>query len=86
MLFSRKGFSLVEMLVVMALVGLFLVATNFLTHDVRIAQTNSEKFANTIEHTIKNARNGMIIGKGVYTGGTLFKAEKRIVSITASGI
>ncbi len=74
------------MLVVMALVWLFIVATNFLTRDVRIAQTNSEKFANTIEDTIKNARNGMVVGRWVYTWGTLFKAEKRIVSITASGI
>jgi prepilin-type N-terminal cleavage/methylation domain-containing protein len=59
----KKGFTLVELLVVIALIGLSLVATTYLSKDSRIYQVNAERLANNIYDTMRQARNNMIIGR-----------------------
>jgi hypothetical protein len=46
---------------VIALIGIFAAATTYLMDDVRIEQTNSERLANNINDSLKNARNNMIV-------------------------
>ena len=63
MTYTKKGFTLFEILIVIALTGLFFMATSYLTHDARIGQTNTERFANKIYDIIRNTRNDMTIGR-----------------------
>ena len=52
-----------EIIIVLALIGLFVAASTYLTRDVRIYQTNAERLANTVYDTIRGARNNMVIGR-----------------------
>ena len=63
MIHNKKGFTLLEMMVVLALIGLFFVMTSYMTQDVRINQTRTERLTNTIYDQIRTARNNMIIGR-----------------------
>ncbi len=63
MFHSKKGFTLFEMMIVLALIGLFFVMTSYMTRDVRINQTRAEKLANAVYDQIRSARNNMIIGR-----------------------
>ncbi len=82
----KKGFTLVELLVVIALIGLSLVATTYLSKDSRIYQVNAERLANNIYDTMRLARNNMIIGRWVFTGGTLVVALQRDIVVTPTSI
>lgn len=68
MIYTKKGFTLFEILIVIALIGLFFTATTYLTRDVRVDQKNAERLSNQIYDIIRNARNNMVIGRGVFTG------------------
>ncbi len=63
MLHNKKGFTLLEMTVVLALIGLFFVMTSYMTRDPRINQTRTERLTNTVYDQIRTARNNMIIGR-----------------------
>jgi prepilin-type N-terminal cleavage/methylation domain-containing protein len=82
----KKGFTLVELLVVIALIGLSLVATTYLSKDSRIYQVNAERLANNIYDTMRQARNNMIIGRWVFTGGTLVVALQRDIVVTPTSL
>jgi prepilin-type N-terminal cleavage/methylation domain-containing protein len=68
MIYTKKGFTLFEMIIVLSLIGVFFTATTYLTRDVRIDQKNAERLSNQIYDIIRNARNNMVIGRGVFTG------------------
>mgnify|MGYP002362916794 FL=1 len=86
MTFSKKGFTLFEMMIVIALIGLFFVAASYLTHDARIWQTNTERLANKIYDIIRNTRNDMTIGRWVLTDWVLVAIKQRDISISNAGI
>ena len=84
--FYRKWFTLVEILVVIAIIGIFAASTMYFTQDSRIDQTKAERLANSIHDTMKNARNNMLIGRWVYSGSTLYPTDRRTIRITGWGI
>lgn len=86
MTYFKKGFTLFEMMIVIALIGLFFVAISYLTHDVRIWQTNTERFANKIYDIVRNTRNDMTIGRWIFTGWVLIATKQRDISISNTGI
>ncbi|MBC7498411.1 prepilin-type N-terminal cleavage/methylation domain-containing protein, partial [Candidatus Gracilibacteria bacterium] len=61
--FSRKivrntsGFTLFEMMIVIAILGVFFVAVSYMNRDVRIDQTRAERLANIVYDQIRSARN-----------------------------
>lgn len=63
MFHMKKGFTLLEMMVVITLIGLFFVITSSLTKDTRSYQTNAERLANTVYDAIRGARNNILIGR-----------------------
>ena len=63
MIHNNKGFTLLEMMIVLALIGLFFVMTSYMTSDPRINQTRTERLANTVYDQMRTARNNMIIGR-----------------------
>lgn len=83
--FRKTGFTLIEILVVITLIGIFYGATSFLTKDSRINQTNAERLANSIYDTIRLARNNMVIGRWVFTGWTLLVTNQRTIAINNMG-
>ena len=80
-----KWFTLVEILIVLALIGLFAAAASYLTHDSRIAQKNATRLADNINTTFRTARSNMVLGKWVYSGSTLVTTGKRVISISSTG-
>lgn len=86
MTYIKKGFTLFEVIIVIALIGLFFVAVSYLTHNVRIWQTNSERFANKIYDIVRNTRNDMTIGRWILTWWVLIATKQRDISISNTGI
>ncbi|NRH20495.1 prepilin-type N-terminal cleavage/methylation domain-containing protein [Candidatus Gracilibacteria bacterium] len=87
MLYNKKGFSLAELMIVVALIGLFFAATSYMNRDVRVYQNKAERFAGYIYDQIRTARNNMVIGRGVLSGGTIsIVATSRKISISNTGI
>ena len=86
MIHNKKGFTLLEMMVVLALIGLFFVMTSYMTQDVRINQTRTERLTNTIYDQIRTARNNMIIWRWVLSGAILVVTTQRNVTVTNTGI
>ena len=86
MIHNKKGFTLLEMMIVLALIGLFFVMTSYMTSDPRINQTRTERLANTVYDQMRTARNNMIIGRWVLSGTTLVVTTQRNITITNTGI
>lgn len=86
MIYTKKGFTLFEIIIVLALIGLFFTATTYLTHDVRIDQKNAERLSNQVYDIIRNARNNMVIGRGVFTGWSMVVAKQREIFVSNTGI
>ena len=63
MIHNKTGFTLLEMMVVIALIGLFFAMTSYMSQDVRINQTRAERLTNAVYDQIRTARNNMIIGR-----------------------
>jgi len=61
MINNKKGYSLVELMIVVALIGLFFAATSYMNRDVRIYQNKAERFAGYIYDQVRIARNNMVI-------------------------
>ncbi len=67
---SKKGFSLVELMIVIGIIGIFFVAIQQLTQNTNLDQERTVRFAELIHDTIRDTRNDMVIGRGVLTGET----------------
>lgn len=63
MIHTKKGFTLFELMIVIALIGIFFMMTSYMSQDVRIYQTKAERLSNVIYDVIRTARNNMIIGR-----------------------
>lgn len=87
MLKNKKGFTLAELMIVIALIGIFFTATSYMNRDVRIYQSRAERLTNYIYDTVRMARNNMLIGRGVMSGATerVITTERKI-SIFSTGI
>lgn len=87
MMYNKKGFTLAELMIVVALIGIFFTATSYLNRDVRVYQSRAERLTNYIYDTVRSARNNMLIGRGVMSGGIerVITTERKI-TITATGI
>ncbi len=84
----KKGFTLFEMMIALALIGLFIVAASYMNRDTRIDQTRAERLSNIVYDQIRTARNNMIIGKWVFSGATtsLIIADERVVTVSSTGV
>ncbi|MBC7498653.1 prepilin-type N-terminal cleavage/methylation domain-containing protein [Candidatus Gracilibacteria bacterium] len=86
MIYTKKGFTLFEIIIVLVLIGLFFVMTSYMTRDPRINQTRTERLVNTVYDQIRTARNNMIIGRGVASGAILVVTTQRSIDITSTGV
>ncbi|MBC7503392.1 prepilin-type N-terminal cleavage/methylation domain-containing protein [Candidatus Gracilibacteria bacterium] len=83
---TKKGFTLVELMLVVVLIGIFFTMTSYMTNNTRVYQTKAERFANDIYDTIRSARNNMIIGRGVLSGTTMVVTNERTITVTNTGL
>jgi prepilin-type N-terminal cleavage/methylation domain-containing protein len=86
MMYTKKGFTLFEITIVLALIGLFFTATTYLTRDVRVDQKNAERLSNQVYDIVRNARNNMVIGRGVLSWSVMVVTKQREVSVSNTGI
>lgn len=87
MINNKKGYSLVELMIVVALIGLFFAATSYMNRDVRIYQNKAERFAGYIYDQVRIARNNMVIWRWVLSGATdRVVTTLRKVSVSSTGI
>ncbi len=86
MIYTKKGFTLFEIIIVLVLIGLFFVMTSYMTRDPRINQTRTERLVNTVYDQIRTARNNMIIGRWVASGAILVVTTQRSIDITSTGV
>lgn len=86
MIYTKKGFTLFELMIVVALIGIFFLMTSYMSRDVRIYQTRAERLANDIYDRIRISRNNMIIGRWVLSWSTLVVTTQRDIAISNTGI
>ena len=86
MFHMKKGFTLLEKMVVITLIGLFFVITSSLTKDTRSYQTNAERLANTVYDAIRGARNNILIGRWTLSWTSLITVTERTVMISNTWI
>lgn len=86
MMYNKKGFTLVEIAIVIVLIGLFFVITSSMTKDSRTPITKAERLANHIYDITRTTRNNILIGRWTYTGGTLVTVSERTVFISNTWI
>ncbi len=82
----KKWFTVIEIMIVILLMGLFFVVTSQFSNNSNIQQTNVDRLTNNIYDSIRNARNNMLIGRWVLSGSNLIATDRRVISISTSGI
>ena len=60
---NKKAFTLIELVIVLALIGLFLLFTNPFNFNILSNEQKSEIFANKIISTLETSRDEAITGK-----------------------
>jgi|GEM_PF-1852332 hypothetical protein len=60
---NKKAFTLIELVIVLALIGLFLLFTNPFNFNILSNEQKSEIFANKIISTLETSRDETITGK-----------------------
>lgn len=86
MILNRNWFTMIEMMVVVVIMGLFFVVISQFTQNSNIQQTNVDRLANHIYDSIRGARNNMLIGRGIFSWSTLIATDRRIISISNAKI
>lgn len=86
MIKNKQWFSLVELMIVVALIGIFFAATSYMNRDVRTYQNKAERFAGYIYDQIRIARNNMVIWRWVLSGTDRVVTTLRKVTISSTGI
>lgn len=58
-----RGFTLVELMIVIAILGIILLAMQYFNANPRIYQEKAERLQNLVHDTIRDTKNNMLIGK-----------------------
>ncbi len=61
--FSRKAFTLIELMIVIAIIGILIAAMSSFNVDAGISQQRVEKWANEISDMIRDAQQDAVLGK-----------------------
>lgn len=91
MKYTKSWFTLFELMVVIALLGIFFYMIGFMTNNTGTHQTRAERLATGIFDMMRSARNNMIIGRGVFSGWVvagsgLVVTSRREVVATKTGV
>ncbi len=65
-----KAFTLVELMIVIAIIGILVLAAMSLVNSQNTKQQRAIRFAELIEDTITRAKQDMVIGRGSWSGTT----------------
>lgn len=86
-MYSRRGFTLFELMIsisiiaILAGIGFTYGSDRYVVHVAR-----SERLATAVQDQIKGARDSMLIGRGVFTGGTYYPVARRSVVLNADSV
>ena len=58
---SQHGFTLVEIMIVLVILGIVFAGMNYLSPGPRISRTNSERIATAVQDSIKSAQRDILI-------------------------
>jgi prepilin-type N-terminal cleavage/methylation domain-containing protein len=84
---SPNGFTIMELMIVIAILGILMsMVFDFWTNRYEVNLNRSQRLAGYLWDTIKWARDSMIIGRWVLTGGTYQAVAKRTIYIDQSWI
>lgn len=84
--FSRSGFSLIELMIVVAILWILFSATQIFSNNAEIYQQRADRLAGLIYDTLRDARQDAIIGRGALSGTTEFvPTSARFVNFASTG-
>ncbi len=88
---APKGFSLVELMIVIGILGILFSAVQIFSNNAEIYQQRADRLAGLVYDTIRDARQDTIIGRGVLSGeittphdATYIRAENRQVFFSSN--
>ncbi|MBW7954811.1 prepilin-type N-terminal cleavage/methylation domain-containing protein [Candidatus Gracilibacteria bacterium] len=76
-----SGFSLMELLIVIAIIGIVVTGLSRVSFNKQIDNQKAQAFSNSIYTNIETTRNIALLGKGFGSGATFFYPEKIILNI-----
>lgn len=79
---AKKGFTLVELMIVIAILGILFVTVSQFDLSARTNQERANNFANLIADTIRDTRQDAMIGKMTTDNSGRAEVEKREFKIT----
>lgn len=81
---ERTAFTLVEIMIVIAVLGLLFLAVRSFSTDASVNQERSTRLANAVHDILRDARHDTTVGKS-HNGESVFRRIVRIVSSGTSG-
>lgn len=79
----KSGLTLVELMIVIAIIGILIVAFSQFNMNANIYQEKVTRLAENVYDILRDTKNDMILGR---TSGSFELADSRIVEITTNGI
>ncbi len=76
---SRHGFTLMEIMIVIAIIGIIFGSMNYLSPGPRISRTKSERIATAVQDSIKSAQRDILTGRAPSSS---IPVVKKIVTIS----
>lgn len=83
---NKKGFTLFEMTIVFALIGIMFSMVMYFAKDSRTPQIRAERFATAIYDMIRTTKSNMTIWRGVMSGSSLAVVSERYIAISTGAI